>query len=96
MFLWHKNGRKRPISARGETTENVCSRCDPKYALPSLWKRDAGLGVIILGGSLLMEIGCLFILLLLESGFNIRDSFEENPWFLRAAKLSPARTIQEQ
>jgi hypothetical protein len=59
--------------------------CVAKYQLPPKWVRTAGLAVVILGGSILLEIGFLFSLLSVQFGLDFRKNLKENRYFLRSA-----------
>jgi hypothetical protein len=54
--------------------------------LPPIWLRTAGLGLVILGGSLAQEIAFLFGLFSLQVGVNLKES----PYFLRSAHAAEA------
>lgn len=56
--------------------------CAHQPLLPSLWIRSAGLGIVILGGSLGQEIAFLFGLLSVQFGVNLKENRE----FLRSAQ----------
>lgn len=60
--------------------------CIGQPILPPTWVRSAGLGIVILGGSLGQEIGFLFGLLSVQFGVNLKQNRE----FLRSAQLEAA------
>jgi hypothetical protein len=57
--------------------------------LPSISLRTAGLGLVILGGSLAQEIAFLFALFSIQVGVNLKD----NPHFLRSAAATEPASI---
>lgn len=64
------------------TVRTLDPTCSQQPKLPSKWVRSAGLGVVILGGSLGQEIGFLFGLLSVQFGVNLKENRE----FLRSAR----------
>jgi hypothetical protein len=64
--------------------QTPCTNTDgtPLPLLPSIGLRAAGLGLVILGGSLAQEIAFLFGLFSVQFGVNLK----ENPQFLRSAQ----------